>query len=108
MPATKSGIYHNLRESKYTISNTEVVFFFSSEVYLRKFLDRYVENRTKYKKKMGTELNFDTLADIELYNQIETRGFFVRLKRAMITKDDLYKYAVRRMSDKESLEWERN
>jgi Phi-29-like late genes activator (early protein GP4) len=110
MPVTRGGIYHNLRESKYTISNSEIVFFFSSELYLNKFLREYQKNRESYKKFMKrgyNPLNTDILADIETYEEIEKRGFFVRFKRDKISKEDLYKYALRKMLDSESLNWER-
>lgn len=112
MPATKKGIYHNLRESKYVVSNSEITFYFSSEFYLLKFLDGYHENRDKYKKRLGSllidsPLNLNVVADICFYQTIEKRGFFVRLLKAKITKDDLYKYALRKMNDKNTLEWGR-
>jgi hypothetical protein len=113
MPVTKRGIYHNLMESKYTVSNSEIVFFFSSEVYLNKFMDGYQNHRVIFLEKMAkiaveNPLNMATLADITYYKKVEKRGFFVRLKRAKITWDDLYKYALRKMSDKNTLEWYRN
>jgi Phi-29-like late genes activator (early protein GP4) len=107
MPITRGGIYHNLRESKYTISNSEIVFFFSSELYLNKFLREYQGNRECYRKRIKHPLNTDILADIETYEDIEKRGFFARFKRDKISKDDLYKYALRKMVDVESYEWER-
>lgn len=111
MPATQRGIYHNLRESKYTISNGEIVFFFSSMVYLNKFMNGYKDNRLKVRENMlrmsraNFPLNFDTLADVFYYQRVEKRGFFVRLKRARITYDDLYKYSIRKMNENETLEW---
>ena len=107
MPITRGGIYHNLRESKYTISNSEIVFFFSSELYLNKFLREYKKNRDCYRKRIKHPLNTDILADIETYEDIEKRGFFARFKRDKISKDDLYKYALRKMVDVESFDWER-
>jgi hypothetical protein len=53
MPATKRGVYHNLRESKYAVSNTEIAFFFSSEFVMTKYLIGYQDNRDKYKKENG-------------------------------------------------------
>ena len=105
MPATANGIYHNLRESKYTISNGEVVFFFSSTLYRDKFLRQYQNHRTIMKNKLNVPLNTDTLADVILYEEVEKRGFFVRLERSRITYDDLYKYALRKMNEKESPKW---
>lgn len=110
MPKTRGGIYHNLRESKYVISNSEVTFFFSSMFYLNKFMDGYKENRLKYGERFDKaskvdKFNTDTLADILFYEETEKRGFFVRLGRARITFDDLYSYALRKMTDKVSNEW---
>jgi hypothetical protein len=106
MPKTAKGIYHNLRESKYTISNNEVVFYFSSNLYRDKFLKEYKINRKLFKKKIDDNpLNMDTLSDVLLYQKIEKRGFFVRLDRAMITFNDLYKYSLRKMNEQNSPDW---
>jgi hypothetical protein len=110
MPATSWGVYHNLRESKYRAFNGEVLFYFSSELYRDKFLEGYQLNRelvrNKSKKILNPDrLNIDTLSDITLYEEVEKRGFFVRLDRARIDYDDLYKYALRKMGDKTSPEW---
>jgi hypothetical protein len=112
MPATIRGIYHNLRESKYVVSNSEITFYFSSEKYLKKFMDGYLKYRDEFKQRMNklidkTPLNMDTLADINYYKSIEKRGFFVRLQRAKIGWDDLYKYALRKMIDRETTQWSR-
>jgi Phi-29-like late genes activator (early protein GP4) len=110
MPATRGGIYHNLQESKYTVSNSEIVFFFSSELYLNKFLKEYKNNRFIYKNRMksnNTPLNTDVLSDIETYEDVEKRGFLVRLKRDKLSRDDVYKYALRKMIDSHSLDWGR-
>jgi hypothetical protein len=112
MPATKRGIFHNLRESKYVVSNGEITFYFSSEFYLSKFLEEYQGNRLKFKKKMESLLedhpfNMDTAADIQLYESIEKRGFFARILREKITKENLYQYALRKMTQNDSGEWVR-
>ena len=112
MPATKRGVYHNLRESKYVVSNTEITFSFSSEFVLNKFLNGYQEHRDKYKKRIktlleGTPYNLDLVADICFYQEVEKRGFYVKFKKVKLEKDDLYKYALRKMSDKTTLEWVR-
>jgi|SRR5205085_2012784 len=110
MPSTAKGIYHNLKESKYTISNGEVVFYFSSKLYRDKFLTDYEQHRIVFDanaEKLLNEnpLNLDTIADVTLYNKIEKRGFFVRLDRAKINFNDLYQYALRKMNEKISPEW---
>jgi|SRR5690625_2617389 len=111
MPATKRGVYHNLKESKYTISNSEVVLFFSSEFYLNKFLAEYEENRSKYRNKFKkddvTKLNFDTLYDVLLYKNIEKRGYRVTLRGLEIDEKSVEHYALRKMLEKESPTWKR-
>ena len=110
MPATEKGIYHNLRESKYVISNSEITFYFSSKFYLNKFMDGYHNHREEFKKRMNNLLNdspynVSVLADIKFYKTIEKRGFFVRLKNAKILEDDLNKYGIRHLTSRDTLEW---
>jgi hypothetical protein len=110
MPATKRGVYHNLRESKYAVSNTEIAFFFSSEFVMTKYLTGYQDNREKYKKRMGsllkdTPYNLDLVADICFYQEVEKRGFYSKFKNVILKKNDLYNYALRKMSDENTLEW---
>jgi hypothetical protein len=105
MPATRKGIYHNLRESKYAISNTEIAFYFSSMFLLNKFLNGYQDNRKQYQKYKDTPYNTDMLADIAFYKKIEKRGFFVRFKRAKISEHELYNYALRKMTERETFKW---
>lgn len=110
MPATKSGIYHNLKESKYAISNQEIAFFFSSEFYLTKFMNGYHNNREKFKQKMKEEtidLNFDVLGDILYYKSIEKRGFLVWVKGVEMNWHDLQKYALRKMIEPNTPNWSR-
>lgn len=111
MPPTLKGIFHNLRESEYTISNTEIVFFFSSRVYRNKFMDKYIEHRETFCKKANKLLsespyNMDILADIELYKAIEKRGFFALLKGVSIKWEELHTYALRKMTEKNTHDWQ--
>lgn len=110
MPATKRGIFHNLKESNYTISNTEIMFFFSSQLYLQKFIDEYKQNRVQLFDRIDTKgtlkyLNMETLADIMLYQRIEKRGFRAWLKGVDITCENLHRYALRRMIEANTLDW---
>jgi hypothetical protein len=112
MPPTIRGIYHNLKESEYVVSNKEITFFFSSETYLNKFIDTYLEERKKLKERTKKELNhvnfnLDTLSDITLYKIIEKRGFLVRLKGVDMDWQDLEKYALRKMTENCTLNWSR-
>lgn len=78
--------------------------------YLRKFLKEYKENRQKFVERferitINNPLNVETLADIELYKAIEKRGFRACLHGVDISYNDLHQYALRKMKQKESLEW---
>lgn len=109
MPCTKRGIYHNLYESKYVASNSDVTFYFSSRLYLNKFIERYSGERIKFKNKIkpiNTNLNMDILSDINLYKEIEKRGFRVTLFGTDIDWNELNKYALRKMNENKTLNWE--
>lgn len=110
MPPTKKGIYHNLRESKYAVTNDDVVLFFSSLLYRQKFIDGYIENRKIFTDKMSkaaveTPLNMETLADITFYRSIEKRGYFALLKGVEISWEELHRYVLRKMTEKNTPNW---
>lgn len=111
MPATKKGIYHNLKESEYAVSNREIAFYFSSRLYQEKFLNEYETHREKFNRKLTNaisehnHLNFDTLSDISLYKMIEKRGFRACLKGAELSWQDTQKYALRKMTERNTLNW---
>lgn len=108
MPITKRGIYHNLKESTYCVGNGEIVLFFSSKMYLTKFLERYKDYREEFAEEMKKNelvLNMDTLSDIILYKQIEKRGFRTMIKGLEISWHELNQYALRKMTDKNISVW---
>ena len=112
MPPTIRGVFHNLKESEYVVSNKEITFFFSSETYLNKFLETYQEERKKLQERTKKELthvnfNMNTLADITLYRTIEKRGFLARLKGVDMKWEDLEKYVLRKMTDDYTHNWSR-
>jgi len=110
MPATKRGVFHNLKESEYTISNSEIVFFFSSKVYRRKFMEGYREHRKIFANKIsniavGIPHNLDVMADITFYKIIEKRGFHAWVKGVTVTWQDLHQYALAKMTVKNTNDW---
>jgi YHS domain-containing protein len=109
MPITKRGVYHNLKESKYVVSNSDITFFFSSEHTLNKFMSGYQKYRDIFRQKTSimneTNFNLDTTADIEFYRRTEKRGFYVWLKGVSMSTEDLYLYSIRMMTEKKSPEW---
>lgn len=108
MPATRKGVFHNLKESEYTISNGEIVFFFSSKHLQNKFMEGYEQHRKNFAQKMAkiatNPLNMEILADIDFYKNTEKRGFYAWLKGISITHDEVYRYSLRKMTEK-SCEW---
>lgn len=73
---------------------------------MKKFMVRYKENRLKYGKRIDDiPINLDSVADIELYESIEKRGFRVLLFGVDITKQELVSYAIRQMKNKDTHDW---
>lgn len=110
MGRTYRGVYHNLNESTYVITNGEIMISFSSMQYMRKFLDRYKENRgilrDKFFQIFGTnDLNADMLSDLGLYQNIEKRGFKIWIDGVDITCNEIYRYALRKATEKNTLDW---
>lgn len=122
---TRRGIYHNLNESEYATSNGEVAFFFSSRLYLGKFLDEYVQHRIDFRERIGRAIkvkgmNTDLLADIHLYKEIEKRGFraflfnemaknvdysSILIEKGDVDWQELHQYALVKMTEKNTLDW---
>lgn len=112
MPATRKGVYHNLKESEYAISNNEIAIFFSSQVNREKFLNRYFENRIEYKEKESkrknpqlTTLNYTILADLQLYKDVEKRGFRIWLSGKTLTDKEVDTYSLRKMLTPYDYKW---
>lgn len=110
MGPTRRGVYHNLQESEYTVSNGEAVLFFSSKFYMHKFLSEYREYRLYFHSKTDLVLqenilNMDLLADFSLYRKIEKRGFLATVKGDKQTWRSLHRYALAKMTDKNTPDW---
>jgi hypothetical protein len=110
MPATLRGIYHNLSESTYCVSNGEIIMFFSSSLYQSKYLERYKIERERFKEKVNSSLedeilNMETLSDINFYKRVEKRGFYIWLKGVEISWHEIHKYALRKMIGKNTPDW---
>lgn len=90
MPSIR-GIYYDLNESIYTFKYDNLEFYFSSKLYLGKFRACYVpylKNETlKLKNKYKCILYADDMLLINLYKQIEKRGFKVLYKGEDITEN---------------------
>lgn len=86
---TKNGVCYNLSESHFRTTQNGVVFVFSSQLYLDKFIARLQENRDiinfSLTKRFGLTVNVSTLADVVLYKRIEKRGFLIVIGDKEIT-----------------------
>ena len=84
MPPTRSGVYYDLSESPYTFECRGIRYYFSTPRHMERFLDLFMEReevmtRTMSKRVGITEVDMRVAADLQLYRQIETRGFHVVL-----------------------------
>ena len=93
---TKRGVYHNIHDShwRYTVGN--IRFVFSSEFYLRKFQELYMEEIERTNRGVNKLYNHkyrieaDELALLRMYLNTEKRGFLVIINGEEITcQDDL-------------------
>ena len=76
-----NGICYDLANSPYTFTRLGYVFCFSSPLHLKRFKDAYSE-REKWacdslSRRFRCELDARLLADFQLYEKIETRGYCV-------------------------------
>lgn len=84
---SRGGVTHNLQETPFIkkinyACNNYMIYCFSSQTYLNKFIERLEENRDKFhtslSNRFGFEVKNDILCDIKLYSSIEKRGFYIR------------------------------
>lgn len=82
---TKRGIYHDIRESDYTVTIGTTIFYFTSELYRDKFEMLYQEETERFNQALNNvyKNNFDIVGDIlawiRLYCLIEKRGFYLQV-----------------------------
>ena len=88
MPLTKHGVCYNLEESPYFFEWRGLTYYFSSPHHLKKYKN---EVRAKelwlndsFNKRFKLTFYVETLADLNLYRQIESRGFRVVTNDGMV------------------------
>lgn len=76
-----SKIYYNLNDSEFMAKTEHFMYFFSSALYLSKFMERYKENRKELESRLSARMSIkvkaDDYFDFLLYSSIEKRGFRV-------------------------------
>lgn len=79
MSVTKNGICYDLRESPYYYEWRGLIYYFSSAGHLKKFKSDVRKKELwlndSFNKRFKFTFYVDVLADLQLYRQIETRGF---------------------------------
>lgn len=82
---TRNGIYNNINDSTYTVCIDNIIYYFSSQLYKRKFLLRYKKERdvlnSKLSKKYKMSIEANILSDLLLYSTLEKRGFKVETNK---------------------------
>lgn len=91
---TRNGIYLDLEKSPYKVKVNGLTYYFSSDLHMLKFQDRLQETRKEIDLKLTARyrvaIRFPALADLTLYQKIETRGFLVVNERGVkICKENL-------------------
>lgn len=85
MALTRSKVAYDLNESPHRMEvpyeGQTLVYVFSSDLYKRKFYERFIDNRLEVgeslSRRFGFKINHDLLCDLRLYSSIEKRGFLV-------------------------------
>lgn len=79
---TKYGVYYDLKESEYEALAGGLLFVFSSKAHLEKFRRDLVKKQAwlsdSLSRRFGVPVQADKLATVQLYQQIEKRGFLVK------------------------------
>ena len=79
---TKNGIEFDLEKSKYVYEKGEYKFYFSSELYLKKYtqeVEKFVPfENLKIRTKYNVDINLCIFLMISLYKRIEKRGFLIK------------------------------
>lgn len=84
-------IYRDLTKSPYIFTHGDMVFHFSSELYLNKYAALYkseierfnVRTNNIYRDKFNLEV--ENLGLIRLYDIIEKRGFYIKIREEPVT-----------------------
>lgn len=93
---TKNGICLNIEESEYKVLKYGLLFYFSSEFYMNKFLnnvDNFVITESlKMKNKYKINSNLELYFAISYYKKTEKRGFFIYddVLKKEITEQNLF------------------
>jgi hypothetical protein len=102
------GVYNNLEDSTYIVSNGDMQLFFSSFSRLGKFMTGYMKNRIMAGKKMrafigDTDLPYEYASDIEYYHNCENKGSLILINGKQATLKEVESYLLHLVADKKEL-----
>lgn len=79
---SRNGVCYDLQNSPYKYEWRGMVYFFSSESHRAKFIRNVREKEMwlddSLSRRFKCTVHLPILADVQLYTQIETRGFYVQ------------------------------
>lgn len=97
-------VYNDLNESNYTFKYDDLVFYFSSQFYLEKFIKehlQYIKDETmKLKIKFKCGIYCDEMILLLLYKRIEKRGFKVTYKDKLLNENYYIDFNINEISIK--------
>lgn len=110
MPPTRDGIYHNLLESEYVVTNGVITFYFSSEFYMDKYLEEYKKQRDLFNKRVkytikDSPFDLNLLSDIVLYKAVEKRGFRAKIKGVETSWQGLHRFVLEKKIKENTKDW---
>lgn len=92
---TRYGVERNLSISPFYVKTEEAIYYFSSLTHEKKFRKmfhvKHSEVNEYLNKKYGVNIKGDLLAELILYQKIETRGYRVEWKGCVFTcQNEIY------------------
>ena len=82
MGATRNGVYHNLRESPWSVVVGPLEFYFASYTHFNRFMMTYRDAQVRLSgtmtSRIGCRMNMDLPAVVQLYRRVETYGCAIR------------------------------
>lgn len=97
-------VYNDLNESNYTFKYDDLVFYFSSQFYLEKFIKehlQFIKDETmKLKIKFKCTIYCDEMILLLLYKRIEKRGFKVTYKNKLLNENYYIDFNINEISIK--------
>lgn len=93
---TRNKIELDIKSSNYKYEYEDNIFFFSSELYLNKFItelpDYVYSESIKLKNKYKLNISCNLFLAVSLYRKIEKRGFYIfnKIKKIQIKENSLF------------------